>query len=285
MKNGNGLAEASKPNAFELLRHPLRLDIPQPAIDRLCVVAQIPAHYRPTFTNALHALIAKSHRWHRIASRSVEMDSAARELVAVARDALKLKNRIGKLSPQARTTLGLYALRLDSYGETETHEALREQIEELLQNGGLDQARQKADYLSWFAGRVGSAAATKTWPRGEGKEAARKKAGERETPHAETFERFVIDLSEVVRACNSPVRFDPANVGESLTAFLEVASPFLPEGFIPEGVFGVEQAEKRVSRSPLRKLKFLWWRRRKSIEQAERREPLRIGSPRGEAAG
>jgi hypothetical protein len=283
MNNDREIADAAKLNQFELIRHPQRLDIPQPAIDRLCAAAQIPAHYRPTFVNALHTLIAKSHRWHRMASRSVEMDETAKELGAVVRDALKLKNRIDKLGPQARTALGLYALRLDRYGETESHEAVREQIEELLQHGGLEQAQQKAEYLSWSAGRVASAATTETWPTGEGKEAARKR-GNRARPHADTFNHFVAELSDLVRGCNSPVRFDPGEPGGSLAAFLEAALPFLPGGFVPAEVFGA-QAEKPASRSPLSKLKLLWSRRRRApAELTGRGEPLRIGSTRGEAA-
>jgi hypothetical protein len=285
MNDGKEIAEAAKLNPFELIRHPLRLDIPQPVIDRLCAVAQIPAHYRPTFVNALHTLIAKSHRWHRIASRSVEMDEAAKELANVVRDALKLKGRIDKLSPQARTTLGLYALRLDRYGETDTHEAVREQIEELLQHGGLEQAQQKAEYLGWSAGRVASAATTETWPRGGDKEAARKRGKDRPRPHADTFNHFVGELSELVRACHSPVRFDPDEAGGSLAAFLEASLPFLPGGFVPQEVFGAGEAEKPVSRSPLSKLKLFWSRRRKPPAEREGRGgPLRIGSSRGEAA-
>jgi hypothetical protein len=288
MNKGNGSAEALAPDPFEPIRHHLRLEIPQADMDRLCTVAQIHAHYRPTFANALHALLAKAHRWHRIACRTVAMNEAARELANVARDAIKLKARIEKLSPQARAALGLYALRLDRYGETESHEALRDQVEELLQAGGVSQAVQKVDYLSWSAGRIGSAATTEAWPRSEGKKAARKRGGDGAAPHAETFNRFVIELGETLQACKSPFRFDPADVSEDLAAFLEAASPFLPDGFVPESVFGTGQDDKQASRSPLRKLRSLWSRRPRigrARSVAARREPLRIGSPRGETTG
>jgi hypothetical protein len=285
MTTGNGFADASAPNPFEPVRYPVRFEIPQPAMDRLCSVCQIPAHYRPTFANALRALLAKAHRWHAIASRSVEMNEAAKELARVARDAAKLKSRIDALSPRARATLGLYALRLDQYGEAESHEAMREQIEELLQARGVDQALQKVDYLSWSAGRMGSAATTETWPKsGEGRGITRNRGDEGSAPHAETFHRFVIELGAALQACNSPVRFDPGERGASLAAFLEAASPFLPDGFIPEGAFGEERAEKQASRSPLSRLRSLWPRRRKG-NLAQKREPLRIGSARGEATG
>jgi hypothetical protein len=289
MNKGNGSAEALAPDPFEPIRHHLRIEIPQPDMDRLCTVAQVHAHYRPTFANALRALLAKAHRWHRIASRSVAMNEAAKELAIVARDAIKLKARIEKLSPQARAALGLYALRLDRYGETESHEALRDQIEEILHAGGVDQAFQKVEYLSWSAGRIGSAATTETWLPSDGKNAARKRGGDSATPHVETFHHFVNELGDILQACGSPLRFDPANVDENLAAFLEAASPFLPDGFVPESVFGREPAERQGGRSPLRKLRSLWARRprigRTRSDPATRREPLRIGSPRGETTG
>lgn len=286
MNKGNG--EALAPDPFEPIRLPHRLEIPQPAMDRLCTVAQVHAHYRPTFANALRTLLANAHRWHRIASRSVAMNEAAKELANLARDAIKLKAKVEKLSPQARAALGLYALRLDRYGEIDSHEALRDQIEDILKAGGVDQAFQKVDYLSWSAGRLGLAATTETWPRSEG---ARKRGGDGVTPHVDTFNRFVNELGEILQACGSPLRFDPANVDENLGAFLEAASPFLPNGFVPDSVFGAGEEEKQVSRSPLRKLKSLWSRRprigraRPPVEPAARREPLRIGSPRGETTG
>jgi hypothetical protein len=286
MNKGNGSAEASILDPFEPIRL-RRFEIPPPAMDRLCTVAQVHAHYRPTFANALRTLLAKAHRWHRLASRSVAMNQAAKELANVARDAIKLKARIDKLSPQARAALGLYALRLDRYGETESHEAVRDQIEDILQAGGVDQALQKLEYLSWSAGRIGTAATTETWPRSEDK-AARKRVDEGATPHADTFDHFVFELAEILRGCGSPLRFDPADVSDDLRAFLEAASPFLPDGFIPESVFGAEQAEQRPGRSPLRKLKSLWSRRpriRLRSDPPVRREPLRIGSPRGEPTG
>jgi hypothetical protein len=282
MNKGNGSAEASTPDPFEPIRQPLRFEIPQSDMDRLCTVAQVHTHYRPTFANALLALLAKAHRWHRIASRTVAMNEAAKELGRLAKDALKLKAKIDRLSPQARSALGLYALRLDRYGEADSYETMRDQIEELLQAGGVEQAVQKVDYLSWSIGRMETAATTETWPQSESKDAA---GGP--TPHLDTFKCFVIELGEMLQTCKSPLRYDPDHPDEFLAAFLEAASPFLPQGFVPEGVFG-GQDDKKERRSPLRKLRSLWSKRPRlgrGTSSAARREPLRIGSPRGEPTG
>ena len=165
MSHANGSAEALSADPFAQGRHQIRVEIPQSALERLCCLAGIPAHYRPTFANSLRELFGQSHRWHRMATRSVEMDSAANELGRIAKDARKLKAKIDRLSKQARVTLGLHALRLDRYGEAESHETVRDQIEDILCSGNLDQAVQKVGYLAWAVGRLGSAAGAETWPR------------------------------------------------------------------------------------------------------------------------
>ena len=104
MGHANGFAEALSADPFEPGRHQIRVEIPQPVLERLSDLAGIPAHYRPTFANSLRELFGQSHRWHRIARRSVEMDSAAKELGRIAKDARKLKTKIDKLSKQARVT-------------------------------------------------------------------------------------------------------------------------------------------------------------------------------------
>jgi hypothetical protein len=256
MSNGDGRALATaSPNPFEPIRNSLRFVVPPPEMERLCELARIPAHYRPTFANAISELFAKSHRWHRMAIRSVEMDKAAKELAGVAKDALKLKSRIDKLGGLARTTLGLYALRLDNYGEADSHETAREQIEELLRSGFMDQALQKVEYLSWAVGRIEAAATTETWPQADKGEKTPWKSIP--TPLVHTFNRFVIELGEVVRGCNSPLVFDPAEITLSLVAFLKAATPFLPTEFVPKEVYEAgEPKEPVVSASPLKKLMF-----------------------------
>ena len=140
MSNGNDLDRGPTPSVFEPVRDAFHYKLPAPALERLCDLAQVPAHYRPTLANSLTQLFAKAQRWHRIAVRSVEMDTAAKELDRVAKSARKLKEDIDKLSPQARATLGLYALRLDQFSEADQHEAVRNQIEDLVNAGGYGQS-------------------------------------------------------------------------------------------------------------------------------------------------
>jgi hypothetical protein len=255
----NGLGKGSSPTPFEPVRDAYRLHIPPAALERLCDLAQVHAHFRPTFANAMRELLAKSHRWHRMASRSVEMDAVAKELGQVVKDARKLKEDIDKLSPQARMTLGLYALRLDKFSELDPHEAARNQIEDLVNLGGSGQAGPKVGQLSWAAGRIESAAATETWPKPKsGGLAPWKIGGNPNTPFIETFDRFVIELSKAVQACNSPLQFDPNNISSDLTAFLEAAAAHLPSGFVPDEVFHPEENGKAAGDSRMKKLTAFW---------------------------
>ena len=165
MSNGNDLDRGPTPSVFEPVRDAFHYKLPAPALERLCDLAQVPAHYRPTLANSLTQLFAKAQRWHRIAARSVEMDTVAKELDRVTKAARRLKEDIDKLSPQARATLGLYALRLDQFSEADPQEAVRNQIEDLVNAGGYGHAGPKVAQLSWAAGRIEAAAATETWPR------------------------------------------------------------------------------------------------------------------------
>ena len=259
MSNGSGPGTGSAPNPFEPVRDAFRFQVPSAALERLCDLAQVPAHFRPTFANAMRELLARSHRWHRMASRSVEMDTVAKELGQIAKDARKLKESIDKLSPQARLTLGVYALRLDQSSEADQPETVRNQIEDLVNQGGASQAGPKVAQLSWVAGRIESAAATETWPRPKnGALAAWKNGGSRNTPYIETFNRFVAELSQIAQSCNSPLHFDPNNMNSYLVSFLEAAATQLPAGFIPDEVFNPEPADKAASNSRLKKLTAFW---------------------------
>jgi hypothetical protein len=263
MSNGNALVRVTPANPFEPAREAFRFEMPPAAVERLCDLAKIPAHYRPTFANSIKQLFAKARRWHRIALRAVEMDAVSRELGRVAREARKLQKSIDGLSERARMTLGLYALRLDQFGEAEAHETVRNQIEDLLNGGSLEQASPKVDYLSWTAGRLGSAAATETWPKPQNGNPALWGSGNsnRSTPHLDTFNGFVIELGNMVRACNSPLSFQPDAISDGLRTFLEAAKPYLPDGFIPDEAFDTGEETKRTGSSPLNRLTSFWQRR------------------------
>jgi hypothetical protein len=259
MSNGNGPVKGVSADPFEPIRDALRFEIPPAALERLSDLAKIPAHYRPTFANSIIELFAKAHRWHRMANRSVEMDAAAKELNRVAKEARKLKSNIDKLSKQARVTLGLYALRLERFGEVESHEAVRNQIEDLLHSGSIGQAVQKVDYLSWVVGRIGSAATTETWPkRQKGNPIPWNNDYARENPYVDTFNLFMIELGEVVRACNGALRFEQNDMGDDIKAFLNAASSYLPNEFIPREVFFAVANGNHAAPSRLKKLTSLW---------------------------
>jgi hypothetical protein len=259
MSKGNGLVQAESADPFEPVRDALRFQIPSAALEQLSSVAKIPAHYRPTFANSLIELFAKTRRWNRLACRSIEMDAAAKELGRIAKEARKLKETVDKLSGPARVTLGLYVARLEQFGETESPEAMRNQIEDLLQGGGTGQALQKVDYLSWAVGRILSAAATETWPKRQKESPAPWKRGvSRNGPHIDTFDRFVIELGGTVRACNGALRIEQDNPNDDLTIFLRAASAYLPEGFIPWDVLEPRPDGKSTSNSPLKKLMSFW---------------------------
>src|SRR5215469_16154105 len=233
MSQGNGLVREASPDPFEPVRDALRFEIPPAALEQLSSLARVQAHYRPTFANSLRELFAKARRWHRLASRSVEMDAAAKELSRIAKEAQRLKDNIDKLSGPARVTLGLYVTRLEQFGETESYEAMRNQIEDLLQ-GGSGRALEKVDYLSWAVSRIKSAAATETWPKRQKESPAPWKRGvSRSGPYIDTFERFVIELGGMVRACHGALRIDPNDANDDLSAFLKAATPYLPNEFIP----------------------------------------------------
>ncbi|MGO9483438.1 MAG: hypothetical protein ACLPX9_02475 [Rhodomicrobium sp.] len=261
MSNGNGLGNGSSPSPFEPVRDAFRFQVPPAALERLCDLAKVPAHYRPTFANSITGLFAQAHRWHRIAARSAEMDAVADELGRVARDARKLKQTIEKLTPQARTAFGLYALRLEKFSEADSHESVRNQIEDLVNSGASGQAGPKVAQLIWAAGRIESAAATETWPRQRKGMPPLWKTGSgpgRETPHAATFSHFVIELGKAIQACNSPLQFEPDNIDGGLTAFLEAAAPHLPNEFIPKEVLSPDQGGKAAGDSRLKKLTAFW---------------------------
>ncbi len=262
MRNGSGLVEGASPNPFEPVRDTLRLEIPPAVLERLSDLASIPAHYRPTFANSIVELFAKAHRWHRMATRSVEMDAAAKELNRVAKEARKLKKNIDKLSNQARMTLGLYALRLDEFGEAGPHEAVRNQIEALLQAGSLGQAIQKVDYLSWAVGRIGSAAATETWSKRQNGSPPPWRSDDRcKGPHTDTFNRFIMELGEAVRACNGVPGFEQYDINDGLRAFLKAASSYLPDGFVPKEVLNPGANGNRAAGSPRRGFMSFWLRK------------------------
>ncbi len=258
MSNGNGLVEGVSPNPFEPIRGTFRFEMPPAALGQLSGLAKIPAHYRPTFANAAIELFAKAHRWHRMANRSVEMDAAAKELNRVAKEAGKLKKNIDKLSKQARVTLGLYAMRLERFGEAESHEAVRNQIEDLLHSAGAGQAVQKVDALSWAVGRIGSAAATETWPKCQKSNPAPwKRNGKRKSPYVDTFNLFMIELGVAVRACNGALRLERDDMGDDLKAFLRAASLYLPNEFIPNDVLYPGANRQRAAGWRLKKLMSL----------------------------
>jgi len=259
MSNGNGLVRGAPADHFEPVRDAFRSEIPSAALEQLSSLARVQAHYRPTFANSLIELFTKARRWHRLASRSIEMDAAAKELSRIAKEAQKLKDTIDKLRGPARVTLGLYVTRLEQFGETESYEAMRNQIEDLLQ-GGSGQALQKVDYLSWAVDRIKSAAATETWPKRQKDTPAPWKRGvSRSGPHIDTFERFVIELGGTVRACHGALRIEPDNANDDLGAFLKAASPYLPDGFIPWDVLEPSPNGNRASSgSPLKKLVSFW---------------------------
>ncbi|MGA7325871.1 MAG: hypothetical protein WBX25_15635 [Rhodomicrobium sp.] len=259
MGNGAGLAEGASSNPFEPIRDAFRFDIPPAALERLSGLANIPAHYRPTFANSMIELFAKAHRWHRMASRSVGMNEVANELDRVAKAARKLKKNVDALSKQARLTLGLYALRLEQFGEANSPETSRNQIEDLLNRESIELAVQKVDHLSAVVGRIGSASATETWPkRQKGNPASRRKDNNRTTPYVETFNRFVLELGDVVRACNGALRLEQDNIGDDVKAFFEAASPYLPNEFIPTDVFHAAQDRGRAKGPRLKMLTSLW---------------------------
>ena len=260
MSNGSDRDRGPSSSVFEPVRDAFRFKLPPAALERLCDLAQVHAHFRPTFANAITELFAKAQRWHRIAARSVEMDAVAKELDRISKDARKLKEDIDKLSPQARATLGLFALRLDQFSEADQHETVRSQIEDLVNAGGYGQAGPKGAQLSWVAGRIESAAATETWPRPRtGPLGAWKNGGDQKTPLFDTFYRFVTELGRIVQACGSPLHFVPDNMTNDLTAFLEAATPLLPNGFIPPEVFQKEEpGAKPASDSRLKKLTAFW---------------------------
>jgi hypothetical protein len=262
MRNGSGLAEGASPSLFEPVRQTLRFEIPPAILERLSDLARIPAHYRPTFANSIVELFAKAHRWHRMATRSVEMDAAAKELDRVVKEAQKLKKNIDKLSEQARMALGLYALRLDQFGEADSHETVRNQIEALLQAGSSGQAVQKVDYLSWAVGRIGSAAATVTWSKQQnGSPAPRQSYESCKRPHVDTFNRFIMELGEVVRACNGAPEFEQYDIGDGLRAFLKAASSYLPNGFTPKEVLYPPANGNRAAGSPRKGFMSFWLRK------------------------
>jgi hypothetical protein len=259
MSNGNGLVRAASADPFEPVRDTLRFQIPSAALEQLSSVAKIPAHYRPTFANSIIELFAKARRWHRLATRSVEMDAAAKELGRIAKEARKLKEYIDKLNGPARVTLGLYVARLEQFGETESNEAMRNQIEDLLQGGGAGQALQKVEYLSWAVGRIQSAAATETWPKSQKDSPAPWKRGVNRTgPLIDTFDRFVTELGGTVRACNGMLWIEQHNPNDDLSAFLKAASSYLPSGFIPWDVLEPTPNGKSAPGSPLKKLISFW---------------------------
>jgi len=260
MRNGSGLIDGASPNPFEPVRDTLRLEIPQAILERLSDLARIPAHYRPTFANSIVELFAKAHRWHRMATRSVEMTAAAKELNRVAKEARKLKKNIDRLGAQARMTLGLYALRLDEFGEAESHEAIRNQIEALLQAGISGQAIQKVDYLSWAVGRIGSAAATETWSKGQN-DPAPWQSRDSKSPYVDTFNRFIVELGETVRACNGAPGFEQYNLGDGLRTFLKAASSYLPNGFIPKEALYPPANGNHAAVSPRKGLMSFWLRK------------------------
>ncbi|HZV21498.1 MAG TPA: hypothetical protein VE986_08135, partial [Hyphomicrobiales bacterium] len=225
-------------NPFEPIREGHRFEIPPAALERLSDLARIAAHYRPTFANLLIELFAKAHRWHRLATRSVEMDAVAKELDRIARGARKLKSDIDKLGDNARLTLGLYALRLERFGEVGSHESVRNQIEDLLQSGSANHSLQKVEALSRIIDRIASAAATETWPKPKtGFLPPWKTENGRSTPYIDTFNRFVTELGEAVRTCKGAVRFEHNAISDDLRAFLKAASPYLPNSFTPQEVF------------------------------------------------
>src|SRR5579862_7655372 len=115
MSNGKDQVSGMTRKTFEPIRDGHRFQIPPAALEQLSDLARIPAHYRPTFANLLIELFAKAHRWHRLASRSVEMDTVAKELDRVAKGARRLKGDFDKLSDKGRFTLGLYATRLERF--------------------------------------------------------------------------------------------------------------------------------------------------------------------------
>jgi hypothetical protein len=155
-------------------------------------------------------------------------------------------------------SFGLYTLRLEQFDKADSHETVRDQIEQLLHSGGFDQAVHRVDHLSWEVGRMESAAATETWPkRQKGSRAPWK--SDNKTPQIDTFNRFVIELGKAVRACHGPIRFEPHNINDDLTAFLKAAAPYLPNKFIPEEVFGAGGRDKRSLASRLKKLTALWF--------------------------
>lgn len=260
MSNGNNTQRGPAPSVFEPARDAFRFKLPPAALERLCDLAQVHAHYRPTFANAITELFAKAQRWHRMAVRSVEMDGVAKELDKIVKGARKLKEDIDKLGPQARATLGLYALRLDQFSEADQHETVRSQIEDLVNAGGYGQAGPKVAQLSWIASRIEAAAATETWPRPRtGPLGAWKNGGETKNPLLDTFNRFVGELGRIVSSCGSELHFAPGNMTDELTAFLEAATPLLPNGFIPQEVFQKEEpGAKPASDSRLKKLTAFW---------------------------
>jgi hypothetical protein len=257
MSSGSGLGRHPGAGPFEPYRDSFGFKVPAQALERLCDLAAVPAHYRPTFANAMNGIFAKSQRWHRMASRSIEMDGASKELAQVAKDARKLKESIDKLSPQARMTLGLYALRLDQFAEAEAPEAVRNEIEDLVNHGAVSQTGAKVGQLSWAAGRIEAAAQTETWPKPKNGSLTPWKNNVRFAPRADTFNMFVIEVGKAAQACNSPLQFDPDNINSDLIAFLEAAQPLLPPGFIPDEVFNPEPAaSKPAPSSGLKKLAF-----------------------------
>ncbi len=194
-----------------------------------------------------------------MANRSVEMDAAARELNRIAKEARKLRKIIDKLSKQARVTLGLYVMRQEQFGEGESHEAVRNQIEGLLHSGSSGLALQKVDYLSWAVGRIGSAAATETWSkRQDGDPAPWKSDDNRKRPYVDTFNRFLIELGGVVRACNGTLCFEQNGLNDDLKVFLQAASSYLPNEFTPKEVFDAGKDGNHAANSLLKKFTSLW---------------------------
>jgi hypothetical protein len=108
---------------------------------------------------------------------------------------------------------------------------VRDQIEDLLHSTNFDQAVQKVDHLSRTVGEIASSCCHRDVTK---KAEGRLSGMNTKTPHVDSFNRSAIELGKVVRACHSPLRFEPNDMNADLISFLEAASGYLLNEFIPK---------------------------------------------------
>ena len=211
-------------------------DLTDEAIIRIAELAKVPTERRADFCAALpwlFKLAREEHEWD--VTSAPKREAAVRQLTQVEKAATALKACLDGLDYTARKKLGIYALRHWLYGAAATDEELRFQVMNLVIDGQVEIGLSRVGFFSRIVDDIRTAASTREWPPSSAKGGAPSKSFDLPgNPKVSAFDLFVFHMELLAQLHGGRTKLDKNYCTGTLIQILEIAKPYLPNGFVPD---------------------------------------------------